>query len=156
MRDTKACAGCRDNFYNRSEAERCWSLKSAKMVKRFETGTWTDPTQPGAFTEVMVPSCYHAQGRHFVERLPDFVKIEDVNWLKPREKCALCEINVVSPPRRVYCSERCARLGNIRRSYDYEAKHHRDRLIELDAAYAALEQQIVDRKNQIRGTGAAS
>lgn len=81
MKDTKPCRGCRDDFYNGRNplgVKRCWALKDAKIVKRYEIGTWTQPTAPGAFTEVMVPNCYHADGRHFYKELPHFVKAEDV------------------------------------------------------------------------------
>jgi hypothetical protein len=63
------CQGCRDDFYNRGE-KRCWSLDDAKMVRRWETGTWTDPTKPGAFTEVETLNCFNASGRHFTASLP--------------------------------------------------------------------------------------
>lgn len=85
MKDTTHCQGCEDNFYNGNNplgVKQCWMLKSAKLVTRFKTGTWTQPTEKGAFTEVMVPNCYHAKGQHFYDRLPDFVKKEDVNWRK--------------------------------------------------------------------------
>jgi hypothetical protein len=37
MNTTKHCKGCRDNFYNGNNdlnVKRCWSLDSAKLVKR--------------------------------------------------------------------------------------------------------------------------
>lgn len=75
------CIGCRDDFYNGKNpmgVQRCWGLKTAKLVKRFRIGTWTRPDQPGAFTECKVLNCYHAKGEHYYERLPDFVKRKDV------------------------------------------------------------------------------
>lgn len=76
------CRGCRDDFYNGHNpmgVKKCWGLKTAKMVTRYEIGTWTQPDRPGAFTEVRGLSCWHAEGTHFYEKLPSFVKPEDVN-----------------------------------------------------------------------------
>lgn len=79
------CRGCVDDFYNAggegnllTPDRECWSFKSAKLVTRFRIGTWTQPTQTGAFTEVKVPQCYRQRGQHFYERLPDFVRAQDV------------------------------------------------------------------------------
>jgi hypothetical protein len=77
----KHCVGCRDDFYNDKNpmgVKRCWGLKTAKMVTRYRTGTWTRPTEPGAFTECKVLNCYHQDGQHYIETLPDFVKRKDV------------------------------------------------------------------------------
>lgn len=76
----EACSGCRDDFYNGSRGMngRCWHAKTGHMVTRYRIGTWTTPTTPRAFAEVRVPSCYHQQGAHFYDRLPDFVKRADV------------------------------------------------------------------------------
>jgi hypothetical protein len=79
------CRGCRDDFYNDKNpmgVKRCWGLKTAKMVTRFRIGTWTVPTQPFAFTEVRKLSCWHADGSHFYEKLPDFVKRSEVKRLE--------------------------------------------------------------------------
>src|ERR1043166_2205618 len=70
----KHCRGCRDNFYNGNNpmgVQRCWMLKTAKMVKRYRIGTWTVPTEPGAFTEVKGLSCFHRDGEHYNEKLPE-------------------------------------------------------------------------------------
>lgn len=67
------CRGCRDDFYNGHNSlgvKRCWSLKDAKVVKRWRIGTWTQPTQPGAFTEVKTLSCHYAPGSALYEKLP--------------------------------------------------------------------------------------
>lgn len=67
------CGGCRDDFYNDHNplgVKECWSLKTAKMVTRWKIGTWTQPTQPGAFMEVKVPNCYRQSGSSFQDRLP--------------------------------------------------------------------------------------
>lgn len=75
------CRGCEDDFYNhagRSSSGRCWSAESGTMKVRFRLGTWTLPASPRAFTEMEVPSCRREKGFHFYDKLPDFVKAEDV------------------------------------------------------------------------------
>lgn len=75
------CLGCRDDFYNDKNPmgiKRCWGLKTAKMVTRYKIGTWTRPTEPFAFREVRVFNCYHQDGCSYYERLPDFVKRDEV------------------------------------------------------------------------------
>jgi hypothetical protein len=75
------CNGCRDDFYNGKNpmgVQRCWGLKTAKKVTRYRIGTWTAPTEPGAFTQVTTLSCYHAQGCAYYEKLPSFVNPKDV------------------------------------------------------------------------------
>ena len=78
----RRCSGCRDDFYNEKNSigiKHCWMLAKARMVERFQIGTWTQPTQPGAFTKVRKLNCWCADGLHFYDKLPDFVKLEDVN-----------------------------------------------------------------------------
>jgi hypothetical protein len=53
-------------------------LKSAKMVTRYRIGTWTRPTEPGAFERVKVYECRREKGYSLYTALPDFVKPEDV------------------------------------------------------------------------------
>lgn len=91
MIDKKHCNGCRDNFYNGNNplnVKECWSLKTAQLVTRWRTGTWTMPATPGAFTEVRVPHCYHAQGYSFTDKLPAFaidpVRLRAVETTKER------------------------------------------------------------------------
>lgn len=89
MLNVKHCTGCRDNFYNGRNpygVQECWMRRDAKLVTRFETGTWTMPESPGAFTEVRVPNCYHKSGSHYSDRLPSFVKRENVNWRRKRAR----------------------------------------------------------------------
>lgn len=77
----KNCSGCRNDFYNGHNeigVKRCWSAADGTMVTRYSIGTWTQPTQPGAFTEKRVPNCYHRDGEHFYESLPSFVRAKDV------------------------------------------------------------------------------
>lgn len=76
------CVGCEDNFYNGNNpmgVQRCWALKAMKIETRYQIGTWTTPDSKGAFTQVKVPTCYHAKGLHYYRALPSFVKPEDVN-----------------------------------------------------------------------------
>ena len=75
----KFCAGCRDDFYNHRDkpgfdgATKCWMLKDAKVVRRWKLHWWTEPTRPGAFTEVETLNCHHEPGQwSFQEKLPDF------------------------------------------------------------------------------------
>lgn len=74
MGDMRNCKGCRDDYYNGTGAKQCWMLPKAAMVKRWRIGTWTQPTQPGAFTEVRTYSCYHQEGQHFSKDLPSCAK----------------------------------------------------------------------------------
>ena len=37
------CVGCRDNFYNMSGKEGCWSFANAKVVERVQVGAWEPP-----------------------------------------------------------------------------------------------------------------
>lgn len=65
------CAGCREDFYNRSELAvdgKCWMRDEAKIVTRYRTGTWTMPLSPRAFAEVRVPNCYRQTGVVFTDR----------------------------------------------------------------------------------------
>lgn len=77
---TKLCKGCRNDFYNGVNnlgIKECWFLKNAKPVTRYEIGTWTLPTQPGAFRKVEVYDCYQTDGKigvsHY-DKLPDCAK----------------------------------------------------------------------------------
>lgn len=75
------CRGCRDDFYNGKNpmnVQRCWMLKSARLVTRYRIGTWTQPTEPFAFTKMKVFNCYNEKGAHFFEELPNFVKPSQV------------------------------------------------------------------------------
>ena len=74
MRDTRACVGCRNDFYNDKNplgVKRCWSLASAKMMTRWQIGTWTPQDDAKNFTKVRKPSCYHSErGLHYYNELP--------------------------------------------------------------------------------------
>jgi hypothetical protein len=72
------CRGCHDDFYNREDS-RCWSAKTGKMMTRFQIHINQRPAEKGAYMKVKRPSCYHLVGSYvFQNRLPDFVKLEDV------------------------------------------------------------------------------
>ena len=78
----KQCVGCEDNFYNGHNPmgiQECWCLPDARLVTRYKIGTWTRPTDQGAFTKVRVFQCRHEKGQHFYFKLPDFVKESDVH-----------------------------------------------------------------------------
>lgn len=73
--DSKHCVGCEDDFYNGKNelgVQKCWSLKSAKLMTRYRIGTWTQPTENGAFTQMQRPGCYRQKGCAFYNKLPDF------------------------------------------------------------------------------------
>jgi hypothetical protein len=63
VNDTKKCAGCRNDYYNRpgnSATGKCWSLGSAKMVDRYRIHINQQPP----YTKdqiVTVPDCYKEQ-----------------------------------------------------------------------------------------------
>ncbi len=75
MIDRKHCHGCRNDFYNCEGANlapgrRCWSMDTAKLVRRFRIHRDMPTVSPGAFVEVKVPSCFHATGWVFFDALP--------------------------------------------------------------------------------------
>jgi hypothetical protein len=77
----RQCQSCRNDFYNGHNelgVKRCWSAKDGKIVVRYRIGVHTLPTQPGAFTKVKVPDCYHCDGYEFYQSLPTFVRARDV------------------------------------------------------------------------------
>ncbi len=70
MADTEKlslCIGCRQDYYNGKNdrgIKECWSLKRAKVVKRWRIGWWTPPDSIDAFTRVMTLDCHHAPGQY--------------------------------------------------------------------------------------------
>lgn len=69
------CLGCRDDFYNDKNplgVKRCWSLREAEFVTRWRIHAWTEPTRPGAFTEIETLSCYRQDGFSIRDTLPSF------------------------------------------------------------------------------------
>lgn len=87
--DPKHCRGCNDDYYNQggnSFEGKCWSLDTAKLVTRYRIGTWTAPTESGAFTEMRLPNCYRQQGASFYDALPSFVQMKDVIRLSLRRR----------------------------------------------------------------------
>lgn len=66
--DKKHCVGCRDNFYNGNNSlgvAQCWSLKTARLIKRRRVGMWETP--PWKAKPETLPSCYHETGFVFVK-----------------------------------------------------------------------------------------
>lgn len=70
------CSGCREDFYNGKNTigvQECWSLKTAKIVKRWRLGWWTTPDTPEAFREVRTLNCHSAPGQYaHYEQLPNW------------------------------------------------------------------------------------
>lgn len=82
----KLCSGCRDNFYNGNnnlKVKECWSLKSARKVRRWRIGWWTPMDKTENFIAVTTLSCYHNTGNTaYLERLPQHLG----GKLPPREE----------------------------------------------------------------------
>jgi hypothetical protein len=83
----RLCRGCRDDFYNRKNPQniwRCWSFAKAYPVIRWKIETWTQPTRPGAFTEVYTLSCHRGDGYTLNKVLPNCaiepVKLKILPW----------------------------------------------------------------------------
>jgi hypothetical protein len=77
------CSGCRNNFYNGNnpmKIKECWSLKTAKLVKRFRIYWWTPMDKASNFTEVKVLSCYNdlenGHGYAYLTDIPSHLKQE--------------------------------------------------------------------------------
>lgn len=68
MNDIKACAGCRDDFYNDHNplgVKRCWLVDGAKIVLRRRVGM--DERPPWKREPEPLPNCYNQSGFIFVE-----------------------------------------------------------------------------------------
>jgi hypothetical protein len=93
MSKTKAmCRGCRDDFYNRTQAEGCWSFEKAKIVNRVKVGTWEPPPYALSRREVCL-SCFNADGYSMLP-LTDSRVVADVaatrrRWDKDNEQRAV-------------------------------------------------------------------
>ena len=69
--DRKFCSGCVNNFYNGFNdlgVTTCWSLKTAKRIKRKkvplnQVPPWNQPAQ-------MLPSCYRQRGYAIIDGNP--------------------------------------------------------------------------------------
>lgn len=89
----KLCVGCRDDFYNHGGrglgGGRCWNLKGAKLVTRFRIHRDAMPAHHGSFEQMKVFACKNGEGWFYYEKLPDFVKLEDVinspEWKKKHQ-----------------------------------------------------------------------
>lgn len=69
MKDKSKCLGCENNFYNGHNPygiDTCWSLKSAKTVKRIRVGVWQPPPYDKTAT-VDVYHCRKEKGNVLVE-----------------------------------------------------------------------------------------
>ena len=70
----KMCSGCHSDYYNSNNEvgiKECWSLATAKVVKRFRIGWWRTPDSKDAFTEVKTLNCHSEPGSFaFMEKLP--------------------------------------------------------------------------------------
>ena len=65
--DRKHCIGCEDNFYNGNnsyEIKECWSLETAKLIKRKRVSINQMP--PWNQEAQTTPSCYRKSGYIFV------------------------------------------------------------------------------------------
>ncbi len=76
MSDLKYCIDCRDDFYNGKNdisVPECWKFRKAQVVTRWKLAWWTNPDEPGAFTEVVTHDCHRETGRFaFEKELPLF------------------------------------------------------------------------------------
>lgn len=62
------CIGCRQNFYNGNNPigiKECWSLATAKVVKKKKVGIWERP--PWRQEPIEILSCRTEQGYVFVD-----------------------------------------------------------------------------------------
>jgi hypothetical protein len=69
MSDKKdLCSGCYNDCYNHGTggATECFSLKTAKRVKRVRVGTWQEP--PYRWRPVETLTCFHVEGSSFLNR----------------------------------------------------------------------------------------
>ena len=55
------CKGCRDDFYNQTQPNGCWSLETAEPVERTAVGWWQNP--PYTWRPQTTLSCHHAPGQ---------------------------------------------------------------------------------------------
>lgn len=93
------CSGCRQNFYNGNNPhgiKECWSLKTAKLVKRFKIYWWTPMDKASNFEEVKVLSCYNdlenGHGNAYLCNIPSHLQAE-WNQLQKEKKKSLIEAN---------------------------------------------------------------
>jgi len=60
------CDGCRDDYYNQTRTEGCWSYQSATVVTKVAVGTFQNP--PYFWSPQTFLSCYHREGQHQLGR----------------------------------------------------------------------------------------
>ena len=66
QKDSGPCAGCHDNFYNGHNSigvKECWSLKKAKMVRRFKQ-PWWEPWPFQSTVGVQTYDCHREPGKY--------------------------------------------------------------------------------------------
>lgn len=74
----KYCVGCKDNFYNSNNdmgIKECWSLKTAKICKRYRIGWWVPMDKKENFELVTTLSCHIETGKNlFISEIPKHLK----------------------------------------------------------------------------------
>ena len=66
MTKSKAmCAGCQNDYYNRTEKNGCWSFASATVVTRVLVGYWQNP--PYELVPMETLSCHRPEGQVWIE-----------------------------------------------------------------------------------------
>lgn len=82
MKDSKACTGCREDYYNHdnnSTTGKCWNLDRAKIVMRYQIGWWTPCDKIENFNKVKVPSCYCRTGEFaYFDEIPEHLRGQNV------------------------------------------------------------------------------
>ena len=77
MKDTKACVGCRDDFYNGKNdigVKQCWLVPDARIKTRYRVSINTPMNQRNGYEEMRVPHCYRQPGYVFVDKIPGYAK----------------------------------------------------------------------------------
>ncbi len=73
------CVGCTENFYNGNNPygiQQCWMLPRAKLVTRYQIGTWTPMDSARNFHEVKVFDCRHEKGSALCTGIPAHLAAE--------------------------------------------------------------------------------
>lgn len=77
MKNTTACAGCRNDFYNGNNplgVQRCWSVESASIIPRFRLSVNTPMDRKSGYEKLKRPNCYRQDGFVFLEAIPNYAK----------------------------------------------------------------------------------
>ena len=73
MEMTMNAKHCDDDFYNGRNPygiKACWLLSGAKLITRYQIGTWDPMGDKKNFHKVTKPQCYTKKGSVFVSRIP--------------------------------------------------------------------------------------